>query len=79
VQVHLFRNWGVFNLQQNFTTGISKLPGGNPSQCCLKWPPKAHLADSANLPEDLPHEGQNQIAGTIVRDDFFLRPIFRPI
>jgi len=69
--VHFVRNWCVFNLQQNFTTGISKIPGGNPCQCCLKLPPKAHLINSANLLEDLPHEGQNQIAGTIVRYGFF--------
>jgi len=64
VQVHLFRNWGVFSLQQNFTTGIFNIPGGKPSQCCHKLPPKAHLIDSANLLEDLPpQEGQYQISG----------------
>jgi len=64
VQVHFVRNWCVFNLQQNFTTGIFNIPGGKPSQCCHKLPPKAHLIDSANLLEDLPpQEGQNQISG----------------
>jgi len=54
----------VFNLQQNFTAGIFNIPGGKPSQCCHKLPPKAHLIDSANLLEDLPpQEGQKSNLG----------------
>jgi len=49
----------IFNISVFF-----KIPGGKPSQCCHKLPPKAHLIDSANLLEDSPpQEGQNQISG----------------
>jgi len=45
-----------------------EIPGGKPSQCCHKLPPKAHLIKSANLLDDLsPQEGQNKYRGSIVR------------